>query len=77
MQVPLGMLGRKHGLQLERTWHRVEGKVDELDLSQGRGRGGLAGKGEQNSSELQDSVAHDGSHPPHGAVGTKNVAGLN
>lgn len=43
-------------LQLEWTQHRAEGKADKLDLSEGRGKGGLAGKEEQDSREPQGSA---------------------
>lgn len=43
-------------LQLEWAQRRAEGKAGKLDLSKGRGRGGLAGEGEQDSGELQDSA---------------------
>lgn len=48
--------------------HRVEGKVGKRDLSKGRGRGGPAGKGEQDSRGLQDS-ASSGQPPALGGCG--------
>lgn len=62
MEVPPPTPGSSHGYSLnghsverrERRANSIYPKAGKLDLS--KGRGGLAGEGEQDSGELQDSA---------------------